>query len=70
MASQKTLIHLEEELKTAKEALDYIYAALRGDAMSYMPTKALSREVLNDALQIAGYPPVEDRQIQIIGCVK
>jgi len=67
MASQKTLIHLEEELKTAKEALDLIYYALRADALTGYPTKALSREVLNDALKVAGYPPVEDRQIDIIG---
>lgn len=67
MASQKTLIHTEEELKTAREALDMIYCALRADALTNYPTKALSREILNDALRVAGYPPVEDREISIIG---
>lgn len=67
MASQKTLIHTQEELKTAKEALDMIYFALRADSLTGYPTKALSREVINEALKVAGYPPVEDRNIEIIG---
>ena len=61
---------MEEELKTAREALDMIYHALRADSLTGYPTKALSREVINDALKVAGYPPVEDRYIDIIGYPK
>lgn len=67
MASQKTIIHLEEENKRMREALDFIHIALIGDSLTLRPTKALSRDVLNEALSIAGYNPVEERQIDIIG---
>lgn len=66
MTSQKQ-IQVEEENKRMREALDFIHSALIGDSLTLHPTKALSRDVLNEALAIAGYKPVEGMQIDIIG---
>ena len=57
---------LKDENRRLKEAMDMIYCALLADNQVPFPTKALSREVLNDALIVAGYAPVEDRQVMII----
>lgn len=57
----------KEELTKTRAALEYIRAAMVADTLAFVPSRALGRETLNIALEMAGYPPVEDRQIQIIG---
>lgn len=59
-------IGLQEDLKRAREALGFLQNALYADSMVLHPCKALSRDVINEALKIAGFEPVIDREVNLI----
>ena len=59
-------VEMKDGLNKARNALGYLQKVLYEDAASAHPCRALSREVVNEALLIAGFQPVIDREISLI----
>ena len=59
-------ICVAEELKRKNEALGMLQSVLMADSMTLHPCKAVSRDVVNQALLIAGLEPVIDREVNLI----
>lgn len=65
MDSQE-VINMRGDLKRAHEALSYLQEALMADSMVLHPCKALSRDVVNHALVMAGFRPITDPEVTLI----
>lgn len=62
----ETYLSTKEELNKAREALGFLQKVLYEDSISPYPCKAISREIINQALLKAGYEPVIDREVNLI----
>lgn len=57
---------MQFDLQRKTEALDFLRSALVADSLVLYPCKALSRDVINQALLKAGIEPVIDREVSLI----
>ena len=62
----ETYYDLKQEVEKARDALGYLQKVLYDDAASAHPCRALSREVVNEALLMGGFEPIVDREISLI----
>lgn len=60
------VIRMTQDLKRKTEALEFLRSALVADSLVLYPCKALSKEVINQAFNIAGIEPVVDREVSLI----
>ncbi len=65
MESERTR-SMQFDLQRKTEALDFLRSALVADSLVLYPCKALSRDVINQALLKAGIEPVIDREVSLI----